>query len=378
MYSPSGPVLFLIACSRQKKSGGRPSWNASDAITAHLGESLAKKLTKRRMDIWQQIRYGTEWKWQSVPLWEHEFNQELEKGPDVGGDTEGKYLPAMDRYDGRFYRAFGTKSVASLASSRHHLLIVSGLYGVLTPFEPIQLYTCPVEPPVAQVWRGNPITEDCGVITSCIRSYCSKHRIERVFDLLAMDNYRGLVDWPRLEADLASGVIRCFNRIAAGADGLMDAADLLSESLLQRNARQLLSIKQGDELSSFVFGRHDSAAATLPQYKALPQEEGSSPPQNERGDDRPPIRWYLAPSNEYLRDRLKYLSRYGEITEAEWRIQRHPIKPCGDTVKKLDGDLAGKWRYRIDNIRLIYEPEPEHDRVKLLAIGPRGDVYKDR
>ena len=49
----------------------------------------------------------------------------------------------------------------------------------------------------------------------------------------------------------------------------------------------------------------------------------------------------------------------------------------GDTVKPLTGDLAGLWRIRVGDSRLVYFPHAESRRITLVSFGPRGSVYGD-
>lgn len=62
-------------------------------------------------------------------------------------------------------------------------------------------------------------------------------------------------------------------------------------------------------------------------------------------------------------------------TQAQVELEQNPITPRGDTVKQLKG-WENLWRYRIGDYRLIYSVAPEQHVVCLLAIGPRGDIYR--
>ena len=91
--------------------------------------------------------------WQGVALPELVYNRHLASGPDFGGDSRPRYRPAVERYGGRFFLGLGSDRAGALRASPHHLLLLSGLYGVVRPFEPIQLYSCPLASRVAQLWR---------------------------------------------------------------------------------------------------------------------------------------------------------------------------------------------------------------------------------
>lgn len=48
----------------------------------------------------------------------------------------------------------------------------------------------------------------------------------------------------------------------------------------------------------------------------------------------------------------------------------------GPNIKRLHGKLEGKCRYRIGDIRIIYEVNTKSKTVEIKSIGGRGDVYK--
>jgi cytoplasmic iron level regulating protein YaaA (DUF328/UPF0246 family) len=94
------------------------------------------------------------------------------EGPDFGGDaTSGRFLSACCRYDGRFFREIrwdteDERDVIKLwenaGPANNRTLILSALYGLVLPLEPIQEYTCHFadrliakEQSLAQIW--NPI-----------------------------------------------------------------------------------------------------------------------------------------------------------------------------------------------------------------------------
>jgi mRNA interferase RelE/StbE len=65
----------------------------------------------------------------------------------------------------------------------------------------------------------------------------------------------------------------------------------------------------------------------------------------------------------------------GRAMEAILEISDDPLQTRGDTIKKLSGALAGMWRYRIGDYRLIYEPMPKFSKIFFIDIGSRGGVY---
>jgi mRNA interferase RelE/StbE len=66
----------------------------------------------------------------------------------------------------------------------------------------------------------------------------------------------------------------------------------------------------------------------------------------------------------------------GRILEAINKLSRAPTKQVGDTIKSLTANLAGLWRYRIGDYRLIYQPEPDTNCVVLIRFTARGGAYE--
>jgi mRNA-degrading endonuclease RelE of RelBE toxin-antitoxin system len=65
----------------------------------------------------------------------------------------------------------------------------------------------------------------------------------------------------------------------------------------------------------------------------------------------------------------------GRILEAMRKLWESPVEVVGDTVKPLTGNLAGLWRYRIGDYRLIYEPDMKKRLVVLLSFEARESAY---
>lgn len=45
--------------------------------------------------------------------------------------------------------------------------------------------------------------------------------------------------------------------------------------------------------------------------------------------------------------------------------------------KRLKGDLAEFWRYRVDDYRIICRIEDQHYIILVVRIGHRSDIYED-
>ncbi len=92
---------------------------------------------------------------------------------------------------------------------------------------------------------------------------------------------------------------------------------------------------------------------------------------------RPPD-WYIGFSGEFVKSIAKVdRKKQGRILEALGKIAAAPTEVCGDTIKPLTGDLAGLWRCRMGDDRLIYFPDTQSKKVVLISYGSRGDAYQD-
>ena len=71
----------------------------------------------------------------------------------------------------------------------------------------------------------------------------------------------------------------------------------------------------------------------------------------------------------------------GDLTEYEslWKIineiRKNPVKPKGNTIKPLTGDLKKLWRYRTGNWRLVYQPILEYNKILFLYLKHRKEAY---
>jgi mRNA interferase RelE/StbE len=62
------------------------------------------------------------------------------------------------------------------------------------------------------------------------------------------------------------------------------------------------------------------------------------------------------------------------VNKAISSLSKEPLS--GFHIKKLWGELQGKHRYAIGDIRIVYEVDTKNKIVKIKAIKSRGDVYK--
>ena len=153
-------ILFLTTCSLTKSRGGEPHYDENDAIASGVDADLRSRLLARREELRGLVKGNHDLRWQGVSLADLEFNHDLARGADFGGDHTAAYLPAIARYRGRFFQALGEGGRQALRGRRHGALIVSTLYGLVQPMERIQLYSCPLDAEVAETWDRDALLTD--------------------------------------------------------------------------------------------------------------------------------------------------------------------------------------------------------------------------
>jgi len=230
-------TLFLTICSNHKTTGGSPRYDPQNSIPKLLPD-LAQGLLEHRNRIRQLIMRG-DIIISGVPINEMPYNARLAQGGDMGGTSSSLYLAAVLRYQGRYYTELGADRLKRLHQSPHHMLIISGLYGLLTPDELIQGYTCHVlhHPEIASTWTKKM------PLTSLLLAYIRLFGIQRVFDLTAQRAYRDLLDWSRISGK--ARVLHVFGETNAGPD-LLPALGQATLQWLSEDETKLESIKAGD------------------------------------------------------------------------------------------------------------------------------------
>jgi len=169
-------------------------------------------------------------------------------------------MPALERYDGRFFGAF-QKKIGNVSDFIHkrceesndHLLIISGLYGVLTPAEPIQGYNCdiPDEREIRQLWKEN------NLLTEVIISYIKKFGISRIFDFMADDSYRHLIGWELIREEASCTIFypRCVQQ--TGVDMLPEFGCAVAHLLDTQDSMNLSDVTFGTKVGGVTFTNNE-------------------------------------------------------------------------------------------------------------------------
>lgn len=87
--------------------------------------------------------------------------------------------------------------------------------------------------------------------------------------------------------------------------------------------------------------------------------------------------WVFACSEAFDKQVLKYDAKLrGRFLTCIMKILRAPMTPIGDTIKPLEGDKKGLWRYREGDYRIVYLPNKANFQVFFVDVDSRGEIYK--
>jgi len=256
-------VLLIIIGSNTKLEGGLKGYEESLSVTERLSKTMAHRLAQGRKRMWKLIQDQTVTR-DGVPLGSLPRNLGLRFGTDVGGRSkEGLYLPAAERFHGRFFTALGPEGPTLLTSAWPHILILNSLYGLLLPSEPIQDHSLHVtdHPRIARAWT------DEDLLTEALLSYVEELGITQVLDLTAQNDYRFLIAWSAVRADVKS-VLHCFGEQSVGPGFLGAEGELMRMLLCDYEERDLLALRAGQSIATSVERVY---------LQALPRARASSP-----------------------------------------------------------------------------------------------------
>ncbi len=247
MLADKSNVLFLTLCSNGKQENDgitdTTHYAREECILPLLDPDIASGLLAGRSRVFSLITASGRVARGGKPLSQMPYMEDVVSGPDIVGAAarvRGRYLPAAQRYSGRFYQELEQDHLATFAESPHHALIISGLYGLLTPTEPIQCYSCHVSDHqgIADAWLSG------DVLTAALINYVSNHHITHIFELMADENYLKLIAWNQLRQATGAATFHANATQNSGHSQLPYFGQLF----------QFLSKKSAEELAKIVPG----------------------------------------------------------------------------------------------------------------------------
>lgn len=198
-------ALILISCSDEKSTHQETHFEKS-AISESLTTHNFSNLLQRRKSIKNFIQSGRVFDLliKGEDRSERESNRMLSDGPDFNGsENEPGYLPAYKRYNGRFYNKLKSKHYLTAEKRGYKILIMSGLYGFVSPFDSIQNYNCHMTDIILNN-DSNDLTNSLQkfwteTLTGLIQDFVSKNNISFIIDLLSEESYQKSIDWKRIQ-----------------------------------------------------------------------------------------------------------------------------------------------------------------------------------
>lgn len=291
IYEPTSKALILTICSFTKKRGGSENYDYDTTIFNSLRNNAREKLLNKRNEVFNCLWKG-EFLSQGISAKELEYNKTLQLGQDFGGSEDvGQYLPALARYNGRYYSALGKDGKIKTVTSKHHFLILSGLYGLLKPLEPIQLYSVPIERNsiVQKLW----MRED--VLTDILLDYIKANQIRRVFDFTSRRDYRDIINWKQISRITGSQVFHCFSMRASGADSLRFFGEFMKDYMIQASEAELMSIIPDMVMGEILFRAIPKTLDVLPKEQEIITTPAEKPVSSEWA-------WFTFFSSQFFRD----------------------------------------------------------------------------
>lgn len=232
-------TIILISCSNHKKEGGKRIYHPGDSALSNVSKDTKKVIIEKRFEILNLIQSG---KIEDLLRGDGNrkdsgYNMSLVKGPEFTSDfngskpLKGEYMPAYKRYSGRFYSAAGINAFETGAMEKeHHTLITSGLYGLITQFEPIQTYNCNLDDEICSnkdnldftkqnIFRVSDLWKSEHIFDLILQDFIEKHnkeyshKIKYIIELLSELSYQNMFSWDKISGFLRDKNIKRFHRV---------------------------------------------------------------------------------------------------------------------------------------------------------------------
>ncbi len=361
IYNPRSGVLFLTICSFRKAEEGFPYYNEDDTIYARYLPDYRDEIGSRRKEVFGALKHGMIL-FDKANQKDHPYNQNLVCGRDFGGSEEGFYLPALWRYEGRFYQSLKVRGKKAVLNSGHHFLILSGLYGIITPVDPVQLYSVPLydDDPVQRIWR------DVDLLTRVLFDYVRSQGIRRIFDFTGIYYYRDLINWQRFKGMVAESGIDCeilhvFSPVGAGDNALSAFGESIAQQLIHYTEEQLCSINPEDSIGNVYFraihGAREGMASDFPANEPMIALEKITDPDAKKilaSADRATVHSYRNPNNPPDAG-SSLIWQYGKGLEK--LLHQEITRKVGNQLRRAyGGSIPQSVRYRPSEEGRLWKP----------------------
>jgi cytoplasmic iron level regulating protein YaaA (DUF328/UPF0246 family) len=377
-------ILIITICSNNKKQGGGPFVKENPSLLAALPEH-ASTIIKKRQAILHLLKGGEAIR-DGIEISHMQLNSRLKLGPEIGGNESSLFMPAYKRYIGRFFAEVEKNNPNILAETAHHILILSGLYGILLPEEQIQAYSCHVDDhsQISETWKDN------AFLTSLVLAYINKNAIKRVLDLTGQQAYRNLIDWDRIARKVDT--IHFFSDQYAGASALPSLGELARTRLLTKTEDEILTIAPGapiylDDHGRIVVTKLPTPPDGIPKEPSAsvqqnPEKEGPKEkrPTHVSDESAAPLghaRDIPTTSGEHNTIFGKRISAINDMPIEAQDIIRQ-ISRCPDVLEIFLGQFFGQGAHRPKFKITIASPQPDSGHIfgKLEGPGAIGKKQK--
>ncbi len=368
-------ILIITICSNNKVQGGSPFIKGKPSIINSLPE-LAQTVIRKRQTILHLLKEGNVVR-DNIEISNMQLNSRLRLGPDIGGNEASLYMPAHQRYIGRFFSEACKNNPSIFTETDHHVLILSALYGILLPEEQIQAYSCHVDdnPLIKEIWQ------ESGFLTSLILAYINNKLIKMVLDLTGQESYRELVDWERITRK--AEVLHFFSEQYAGPSSLPALGELARTELLMGSEEDLLAMKAKSSIYLNDHGRIISSvspkpADDLPRESFVPVQKRlkTEPSRN----DAPPITEVTPAILDHARDisitsgehNTFFNKKIARINDLPVDVQEmvHSISRCPDVLEIFLGKFLSNGPNRHNYVLKISVPQPDSGHIFATLEGP--------
>ncbi len=240
MDSKQTRSLLLLSCSNAKREGGRPFDPSTRKISDSLSGETRNALHNQRNRVLSLLRgeggrlYNEDQKGGFRD--ERTCNADIAQGPDFANSADGSYLPAYQRYNGRFFARLTSDSPtfwSHLRGGRIEIVFLSALYGLLFWDELIQNYDCHFSD-LVQLQEGNKertLSEKWrDVLTKSLKDLVKADEVSApittIYDLLSEEEYQKAIRWQAFkdtDVEIRHRVFRHTNGpdLLAGLGGLV-------------------------------------------------------------------------------------------------------------------------------------------------------------
>ena len=359
--NPQSGVLFLTICSFGKAEEGFPYYRDNDTICARYLPDRRDQITSRRKEVLKILSQGKIF-FDKANQKDHPYNQYLASGRDFGGSEESFYLPALWRYEGRFYENLKIRGKKAVLNSGHHFLILSGLYGIITPIDPVQLYSIPLYEgdPVQRIWR------DDDFLAKVLFDYVRSQGIRRIFDFTGIYYYRNLINWQRFKGMVAESGIDCdvlhvFSSVGAGDNALPAFGESIAQRLIYYTEEQLCSIVPEESIGNVYFrtihGAREGLTSDYPTGEPMIKIDKVADPEAKKileSAERATIHSYRNPNNPPDAG-SSLIWQYGKGLEK--LLHQEITREVGNQLRRAyGGSIPQSVRYRPSEEGRLWKP----------------------